>query len=145
VALFGDNAYQGSEIEGIPVRSYGSIESDEKLIALYRAADVFVLPSLQESLSYTVMEAMACGTPCVAFNVGGVGDLISHGENGFFASEANERELAEGILWMLSEPDRRVFMGCQARKTIESGFDIARVAEQYLKLYDRVIAGHRQS
>lgn len=143
LVFFGDPNYNESEINGIPVRSYGSIVTDEKLINLYRAADVFVLPSLQESLSYTVMESMACGTPCIAFNVGGVGDLVSHGENGYFVRAASEQELADGIVWMLSDPDRSAVMGFHARKTIESGFDISRVTERYLNLYDQVIARHR--
>lgn len=140
VALFGDGSFQETEIAGIPVRSYGSIATEDKLVSLYRAADMFVLPSLQESLSYTVMEAMACGTPCVAFNVGGVGDLISHGENGCFANAVNEQELAEGIIWMLSEPDRRVALGFKARKTIETGFSLSNIADRHLALYDRILA-----
>jgi glycosyltransferase involved in cell wall biosynthesis len=133
------------EIEGIPVRSYGPIATDEELISLYRAADLFVLPSLQENLPNTVMEAMACGTPCAAFDVGGVSDLISHRENGFVARVSNERELAEGITWLMADSDRCAILGCEARKTIESGFDIGLVSERYLKLYDHAIAGHRQS
>lgn len=140
VALFGDGSCQETEMAGIPVRSYGPIETEEKLVSLYRAADMFLLPSLQESLSYTVMEAMACGTPCVAFDVGGVSDLISHRENGYFARAANEDELAEGIMWMLAEQDRRAIMGRKARQSIESGFSIDRVAKRYISLYDRVLA-----
>ena len=145
VVVFGDDKYKETDIEGIPVRSYGGIATDKKLISLYRAADIFVLPSLQESLSYTVMEAMACGTPCVAFDVGGVGDLISHGENGFFAKAADEQKLAEGIMWMLADEDRRANLGLQARKTIEDGFSLTKVAERYLKLYDQAIDRYRQS
>lgn len=145
VVLFGDSNYDESEIAGFRVRSYGSIMADEKLISLYRSADMFVLPSLQESLSYTVMEAMACGIPCVAFDVGGVGDLISHCTNGYFAKGVNEHELAEGIIWMLADDERRNVLGCQARLTIESDFTIERTAERYLKLYHHAIDRHRNS
>lgn len=139
VVLFGDRNYQETEIEGIPVRSYGAIATDEELVSLYRAADFFVLPSLQENLPNTVMESMACGTPCVAFDVGGVGDLISHGGNGYLAKEGDIHELAEGIVWMMSDSDRRTFIGRQARLTIESGFTLNQVAERYIKLYKHVI------
>ncbi len=145
VVVFGDIKYKETEIEGIPVRSYGFIATDEKLISLYRAADFFVLPSLQESLSYTVMEAMACGTPCVAFDVGGVGDLVSHCENGYFAKAGNEHELAEGITWMLADDDRRAKLGQQARKTIEDGFSLAGVAERHIALYNSVIDNSRKT
>lgn len=139
VVLFGDQNYRETEIEGIPVRSYGAIATDEELVSLYRAADFFVLPSLQESLSFTVMESMACGTPCVAFNVGGVGDLISHGENGYFVRAGEVHELADGITRMMADSDRRTFMGRRARQKVESGFSINQVAERYLELYKYVI------
>jgi glycosyltransferase involved in cell wall biosynthesis len=139
VVLFGDRNYRETEIEGIQVRSYGAVATDKELVSLYRAADFFVLPSLQENLPNTVMESMACGTPCVVFDVGGVGDLISHGENGYFAKGGDVHEFAEGIIWMMADSDRRTFMGRQARLTIESGFDMNHVAERYLKLYEHVI------
>jgi glycosyltransferase involved in cell wall biosynthesis len=144
VAVFGDGDYNEIEIEGIPVRSYGGLAADEKLISLYRAADVFVLPSLQESLSNTVMEAMACGTPCVAFDVGGVGDLISHGGNGFFAKAADEQELAEGIMWMLADEDRRAKLGRNARETIEDGFSLTKIAALHVALYNRILDNSRK-
>jgi glycosyltransferase involved in cell wall biosynthesis len=65
---------------------YLGVLSDEIAIALlYSAADVFVLPSLQENLPNTILEAMACGTPAVAFNIGGIPDLIEHEYNGYLA------------------------------------------------------------
>jgi glycosyltransferase involved in cell wall biosynthesis len=83
---------------------------------------------------------MACGTPCVAFDTGGVGDLLSHAVNGYFASAGNVRELAEGIVWVLADGARRSRLGCQARKTIEDGFSLDTVVERYLALYERVLA-----
>jgi len=140
VALFGDPDCKDTEIYGIPVQSYGAIKTDEKLISLYRAADLFVLPSQQENLPNTVLEAMACGTPCVAFNVGGVRDLIFHGENGYITNSVDVHELAAGIIWMMADSDRRAMMGRQARKTVETGFALNRIAERYLYLYARIIA-----
>lgn len=145
LVLFGDTNYKETEFQGISVRSYGSVSSEDQLVTIYGAADIFVLPSLQENLPNTVMEAMSCGTPCIAFDVGGVGDLISHGENGYLAKACSQHELAEGIMWMLSDPDRRAVMGHRARQTIESGFAIKRVAERYRTLYEFALAGNRQS
>jgi glycosyltransferase involved in cell wall biosynthesis len=136
VVLFGDDGYQDAEIEGIPVRSFGTVESDENLVFLYQAADFFVLPSQQENLPYTVMEAMACGTPCVVFDVGGVRDLVIHGENGYVAKMTTAHDLAKGITWMLADCDRRVMMGRQAIQKIVSGFTVNHVAERYLRLYN---------
>lgn len=144
VVVFGDSNYQDTEIEGISVRSYGSVATDEKLISLYRAADFFVLPSLQENLPNTVMEAMSCGTPCVAFDVGGVSELVSHGANGFIAEAASEKELAEGIMWMIDDDGRRAKLGRQARKTIENGFSLIEVADQHRSLYSRILNDSRK-
>lgn len=143
LALFGDRHFQETELDGIPVRSYGPITADEQLVSLYRAADLFVLPSLQENLPNTVMEAMASGTPCVAFDVGGVGELIIHGENGYLSRVSDVCELAKGITWVLADADRRAILGSQARRTIESGFGLAKVADRHLELYGRVLADHR--
>lgn len=140
LALFGDSKCVEIEFQGIPVRSYGHMSSENQLVNLYGAADIFILPSLQENLPNTVMEAMACGTPCVAFDVGGVSELISHGKNGYVAKSANEFELAKGISWMLENPDRCADLGHEARKTIESRFSIVHVADRYLKLYASVLA-----
>ena len=140
VVLFGESLCRKTEIAGIPVRSFGVISKDEELVSLYRAADCFVLPSLQENLPYTVMESMACGTPCVSFNVGGVGDLISHAWNGYFAATGNVQELAEGIVWMLTDDTRRAKLGYQARRTIEDGFSQDRSVELYVALYEKILA-----
>jgi glycosyltransferase involved in cell wall biosynthesis len=144
LALFGDSNFHDNELHGIPVRSYGPIQADDQLVSLYRAADLFVLPSLQENLPFTVLEAMACGTPCVAYLVGGVGDIIAHGENGYFARAADVRALREGITWMLADPERRAVMARQARHTIEADFSLAKVAGRYLELYNCVLANHKQ-
>lgn len=145
LVLFGDHHYRDAELAGIPVRSFGSVLSDDLIITLYRAADLFVLPSLQENLPNTVMEAMACGTPCVAFDIGGVGDLITHGENGYLVDAADVRALTEGVMWTLADDGRRVMLGHQARKTIEAGFSLTEVADRHLALYDHVLANHRQA
>lgn len=145
LALFGDQNFHKTELVGIPVCSYGVITAEEQLVSLYRAADLFVLPSLQENLPNTVMEAMACGIPCVAFDVGGVGELITHGENGYLADAADVRELAEGITWMLADDDRRAMLGRQARATIEAGFSLAEIADRHLAMYDCILANHREA
>jgi glycosyltransferase involved in cell wall biosynthesis len=143
LVLFGDHHYRVADLAGIPVRSFGPILSDDQIISLYRAADLFILPSLQENLPNTVMEAMACGVPCVVFAVGGIVDLIEPGANGYIARAADVRELAEGIKWMLADDGRCAMLGRQARKTIEAGFSIAEVADRHLALYERIIVNNR--
>ena len=125
---------------GLPLRDLGFIADEGELAALYSAADVFVAPSLHENLPNTVMEAMACGTPCVAFDVGGVSDLIEHQRTGWLARSGDSADLARGIAWVLEDEPRRRELGAQARAKTEAEFAIARVARRYADLYAEVMS-----
>ena len=72
---------------------------------MYNAADLFVLPSLEDNLPNTIMEAMACGVPCVGFKSGGIPEMIDHRKNGYVAEYKSAEDLAEGMRWVLSEAD----------------------------------------
>jgi len=80
----------------------GFISDENRLADIYRVADVFVNPSLQESFGYTVCESMACGTPAVAFAVGGMLDQIKHMKNGYHAKFMDSADLARGIEFCIS-------------------------------------------
>lgn len=116
-------------------------QNDEDILAhLYSAADVFVLPSLHESLGYTVMEAMACGTPCVAFNQGGVPDLIEHGQNGYLARPYEPADLALGIAWLLADENRWRALSHGARRKITNGYAVENVAKRHGTLYKELMS-----
>lgn len=116
--------------------SMGQISSEEKLNEIYNLADVFVLPSIQDNLPNTVMEAMSCGLPVVAFDCGGVSDMVSHHENGFLAPNKDSNALAEGIIHFQDEK-KRVNAGKRARQKIESFFSDAVLVPKYIELYNR--------
>ncbi len=124
---------------GFKTRYLGWQHDDTALALLYAAADVFVLPSLQESLGYTAMEAMACGTPCVAFNQGGVPDLIDHLQNGYLAHPYEPADLARGIAWVLEIEGRRKVLSLQSRQKVEQEFTVKKVAEQHIALYREIL------
>ena len=84
----------------------GYISDEKRLADIYRSVDVFVNPSLQESFGYTVCESMACGTPAVAFSVGGMLDQIEHMVNGYLAGFKNSDELALGIDYCLNNREK---------------------------------------
>src|SRR5690606_32116939 len=67
----------------IPSHPITYLSDDISLALLYSCADVFVAPSVQDNLPNTVMEALCCGVPCVAFSIGGMPDMISHQQNGY--------------------------------------------------------------
>jgi glycosyltransferase involved in cell wall biosynthesis len=123
---------------GFKTHYLGWQDDDATLARLYSAADVFVLPSIQESLGYTVMEAMACGIPCVAFNQCGVPDLIDHRQNGYLAQPYEPSDLARGIAWILEEENRRGELSRNARRKIEQVYAIEKVSERHLALYREI-------
>lgn len=130
---------------GLSTRRMGYLRDDVTLALAYSAADVFVAPSRQDNLPNTVMEALACGTPCVAFRIGGMPDLIDPGENGYLAEPFSPEDLAAGIKWVLEDKERWQALSRAARAKAVSKFDIEVVARQYMELYESVIdaAGKR--
>jgi glycosyltransferase involved in cell wall biosynthesis len=122
----------------LKARYLGWFSDDISLVRIYSAADVFVLPSIRESLGYTVMEAMACGTPCVSFNQGGVPDLIDHQHNGYLATPFKPADLAQGITWVLENDERRKGLSLQARQKVEQEFAVGKVAERHIALYQEL-------
>ncbi len=125
------------EIEKFKVHNIGSIADDELLINYLSAADVAVVPSLQENLSNVIMESLACATPVVAFNIGGNGDMIKHQENGYLC-ELNAQSLANGIMWCSDEQHNET-LKVNARQSVIDSFDIKKVSQQYLNLYNELL------
>jgi len=117
----------------------GFLQDEQKLAQLYSAADVFVVSSLQENLPNTIMEALACGTPCVAFDVGGIPDLIDHGENGYLAQPYQPASLAEGIVRVLCGEQAAEELSRAARLKAERCFSLERSAGRYLELYRELV------
>jgi glycosyltransferase involved in cell wall biosynthesis len=93
-------------IDQIPMRvtCTGTLTNETSLSALYSTADVFVSPSLVDNLPNTIVESMACDTPVVGFDTGGIPDLIKHKENGYLARYKDAEDLARGIEWVISQP-----------------------------------------
>jgi glycosyltransferase involved in cell wall biosynthesis len=115
----------------------GFVSGDENLAHYYAACDVFALPSVEDNLPNTVMEAIACGTPAVAFLNGGLEDLIEHKRNGYLAPLENCEDFAEGILYVLNHHDA---LSIRCREKTVSTFSEEIVAEQYLKVYQKEIS-----
>lgn len=110
------------------------IKDTKKMAELYASVDAFVLPSLSENLPNTIMEAMACGTPCVGFNVGGIPEMVDHKVNGYLAKYKDAEDLAEGIRYVLNEENHKRLSECARQKIIDC-YSEKTVAEQYIKVY----------
>jgi glycosyltransferase involved in cell wall biosynthesis len=122
---------------GLKTHYVAHLHDEISQVLLYSAADVLVAPSMQENLSNTVMESLACGTPVVAFNIGGMPDMIRHKGNGYLAEPFSSKELAEGIKWVLQ--GRLVRLSQQARDDAVNQYALENVAAQYQALYRDIL------
>jgi sugar transferase (PEP-CTERM/EpsH1 system associated) len=110
----------------------------EDVPQLLSALDVFVLPSLAEGISNTILEAMACGLPVVATLVGGNGELVREGETGFLVPRADPRAMAAALINYADDAALRAAHGAAARTRVEGTFSIARMVSRYLEVYDEL-------
>ena len=115
----------------IPV-SY--VSDPQKMIALYNAVDLYVTPSLQDNLPNTIMEALACGTPCVGFDVGGIPEMIDHKKNGYVARYKDSADFAEGIKWVLTSDHDT--LSTKAREKVMNNYTEDIVAKKYIEVYE---------
>lgn len=139
--VFGDERNTSKRVDGERFKEHhiGNIKDEYTLNLLYNAADITIVPSRQENLPNVIMESMACGTPVVAFNVGGNCDMIDHNINGYLAQPFIADDMANGIKKMLNNNNLLLEMGVNARQKVEAKFDIKNVAQQYLNLYRSIL------
>jgi glycosyltransferase involved in cell wall biosynthesis len=128
--------------------------------------DVMIVPSKQENLSNTIMEALACGTPVVGFNIGGNSDMIEHQNNGYLAKPFDPQDMAKGIDWVLREVQGSKLniqgfqedkkndlekqiggdfsflpeMGQKAREKVLREFDSQVVGKKYIRFYEEILS-----
>ena len=140
LVVFGQRTPQSPPQLGFQVHYTGHLHDDLSLRALYSAADAFVIPSRQDNLPNTGLEAHACGTPVVAFNTGGLPDIVAHRLTGALAEPFEPASLAGAIRWVLEDPVRRKQLGAAARHRAEQLWPPARVAELYVDIYQKVLS-----
>lgn len=136
--VFGSSKPEATFEHRYPTHYLGYMHDDISLRILYSAADVMVVPSLQENLSNCIMEALACGTPVVAFDVGGNKDMVVHKKNGYLAKPFEPQDLAKGIEWVLNHPEPQL-LARNARDKIVREFDSKIIAQKYIELYKEVL------
>jgi glycosyltransferase involved in cell wall biosynthesis len=111
----------------------GYLRDERRLATAYRAADVFVCSSIEDAGPMMIPEAMLCGTPVVAFNMGGAPDLITSGQTGYLAGLRNASDLAIGVRQVLSSPTRDEMGQAAARRAL-AGHEPRGVANRYARL-----------
>jgi glycosyltransferase involved in cell wall biosynthesis len=118
----------------------GPVHDDAVMAMLYSAADIMLVPSRQDNLPNTAVEAMACGTPVAAFNLGGLPDIVDSEITGWLAQPEDVSGLSQGMSWMLQEKSRLDSLGMSARESAVKKFSPAAVVQQYISVYADAIS-----
>ena len=137
IVILGKHSEMYQSLFPFPIHSMGYVNNEKGLVDIYNAVDLYVTPSLQDNLPNTIMEAMACGIPCVGFNVGGIPEMIDHLHNGYVADYKSAKDLANGILWTLSEGEYQS-LSEEARRKVTSSYSEATVAKRYIEVYNKI-------
>jgi len=123
---------------GIDSLSLGYVNSDRLKAMVFSAADLFIFPTRADNLPLVLQESMACGTPVVSFDVGGVADLVRPGVTGYLAEPENISELGAGIIHLLEDHSLRQQMGENCRAIALAEYSLELQAKRYIELYTQL-------
>ena len=141
LVLFGTDTAPEGLPGSVSIHPMGTITDQARLARLYAACDLFLAPSKQENLANTVLEAMACGTPVVAYALGGMIEAIAHGQTGLLAKPRDNAALAEMTSTLLADEDLRNHFSTNSRARALASFDLRTQTQKYIALY-RELTGH---
>lgn len=142
VIIFGQSQPSNRlQLYNMPLHWLGYLHDDATLALVYSAADVMIVPSLQEAFGQTASEAQSCGCPVVAFDCTGLPDVIEHGITGYLAQPYEPDDLAKGVCWVLEDLERHAQLSTTARKRAVSLWSPEIVVPQYLRVYQAAIDG----
>lgn len=139
VVVFGGGNQRTTEVEGFRLHALGVIKGDAALARAYAAADIFVLPSLEDNLPNTALEAMAVGVPVIACAAGGIPDIVDHGQNGLLTPVGRADELADAISRMAGDAALRSSCGRGAREKAQREFNLVDAVAKHRALYQELL------
>ena len=123
---------------GFPIHYMGHINDDVNLCLVYNSVDLIVIPSKQDNLPNMGVEAQACGVPVVAFNTGGLADIIEHKKTGYLAKAFDAKDLANGIIYVLDQNINKQLAN-NARDQAIKKFSEKKISEDYSKIYEKIL------
>ncbi len=136
IVVFGKTDSAALTDMGLEVKSLGSLPAHE-VVKVYQAVEVMVVPSLEDNYPNTVIEAMACGTPVVGFDSGGISEQIEHQKTGYVAELYSSEDLAKGIRFVLEEADYEQ-LTVNSVRVVRQRNSFGVVANEYLSLYQKL-------
>jgi glycosyltransferase involved in cell wall biosynthesis len=139
VLVVGKDAERWENRTGFEVRRLGHISDDTKLAQVYSAADAFVLPTLADTFPNAVLEAMACGTTPITFDVGGCPELVKHLETGYLAQKKDAEDLARGIKLILQNTELNNKLQARALEVVEREHSDDLEGKRFKALYENII------
>lgn len=122
-----------------PAHFPGYISNSSSMAEYYALSDIFITPSIEDNLPNTIMEAMSCGVPAIAFDTGGIFDMIHHLKNGYLAKLKSSEDMAEGISTLLTNDTLRNEFSEECRKLVLEKFSFGIVAQQYQSLFEKCL------
>jgi glycosyltransferase involved in cell wall biosynthesis len=137
--LFGGKGEKIAEAAGLSVFNLGFVTNDRLKAIAYSAADLFISPTRVESFGLVCLEAMACGTPVVSYNIGGVPDIVRHGINGYLAEPENAMDLRDGLIKLLDDSRLRYNMGRQGPLIAKNEYALQDQVKKHLQLYRQIL------
>ena len=138
VAILGGHAEEVASRLAMPAYPLGYVSDPEHVAQAFTVADVFVLPSLEDNLPNTIMEAMACAVPCVGFRTGGIPEMIDHLKNGYVANAYDADDLARGLNYVLYEADYDSLIDKCLNKVARC-YSQQSVARRYVEVYEQAL------
>jgi glycosyltransferase involved in cell wall biosynthesis len=138
ILIFGASEPENAPDFGLPTQYLGQLHDHLSLRLVYSAADVFLAPSLEDNLPNTVLEALTCGTPCVAFNIGGMPDLIQHQKNGYLAEPFNVDDFVAGIIWFCIKSQNYSTLNRNTFYNLETNFSQKEQVKYYQSLLENL-------
>ena len=139
IAILGGHSEEVAGKLALPAFPLGYVSDERTIVSVYNSVDTFVLPSLEDNLPNTIMEAMACGVPSVGFRVGGIPEMIDHEKNGYVANYRDTDDLAKGIYWVLEEANYEVLKSACLQK-VSHNYSQHTVALNYIEVYNQAMA-----
>jgi glycosyltransferase involved in cell wall biosynthesis len=122
----------------IPIEALGYVNDDTKVALTYSACDFFVLPSIEDNLPNTVMEAMSCARPVVAMANGGIPEMVEHGATGMLARSTEE--LSQAMIELILDSEKSTRLGAAAREKVLREYPLKKQGENYAGLYEELRA-----